>query len=126
MSKENLNFAKFGEEAACEFLKKNSYKILARNYKNKLGEIDIIAQDQETICFVEVKSRHSDKFGLPQEAILGHKQRQLSRVALSFLKENNLLDKKARFDVVSVMHSQENPKLDLIKNAFELEARYVI
>ena len=124
MSKEHLCLGKFGEEAACALLKKNGYKILVRNYKNKLGEIDIIAYDKDTICFIEVKSRHSDKFGLPQEAIFAPKQRKISKVALSFLKENNLFDKKARFDVVSVIYSGEMPRLDLIKNAFELDSGF--
>ena len=121
MSKEHLYLGKSGEEAACSLLKKNGYKILIRNYKNKLGEIDIIAFDKDTLCFIEVKSRQTDKFGLPQEAIFALKQRKISKVALSFLKEKNLFDKKARFDVVSVIFSGEMPRLDLIKNAFEID-----
>ena len=124
MSKEHLYLGESGEEAACALLKKNGYKILVRNYKNKLGEIDIIAYDGDTICFIEVKSRRTDKFGLPQEAIFAPKQRKISRVALSFLKENNLFEKKARFDVVSVIYSAEKPRMDLIKNAFELDSGF--
>ena len=124
MSKEHLYLGKSGEKAACALLKKNGYKILVRNYKNKLGEIDIIAYDKDTLCFIEVKSRQTDKFGLPQEAIFASKQRKISKVALSFLKENNLFDKKARFDVVSVIYSEEKPRLDLIKNAFELDSGF--
>ena len=126
MSKQNLYLGKSGEESAVGFLKKSGYKIVVKNYKTKLGEIDIIAHDKDTIAFIEVKTRRSDRFGLPQEAVLSAKQRQMAKAALVFLKENNLLDKKARFDVVSVMYSQGVPKLDLIKNAFELEERYVI
>ena len=124
MSKEHLYLGESGEEAACALLKKNGYKILVRNYKNRLGEIDIIACDKDTICFIEVKSRHSNKFGFPQEAIFASKQRKISKVALSFLKENNLFDKKARFDVVSVMYSGEKSRSDLIKNAFELDSGF--
>lgn len=124
MSKKHLYLGKSGEESAAAFLKNNGYKIIARNYKNKLGEIDIIARENDTICFIEVKTRGSDRFGLPQEAISGLKQRKISKVALSFLKDNNLLNQKARFDVISVMYAHDSPKLDLIKNAFELEARY--
>ena len=124
MSKQNLYLGKSGEESAVGFLKKNGYKILIKNYKTKLGEIDIIAHDKDTIAFIEVKTRRSDRFGLPQEAVLSTKQRQMAKAALVFLKENNLLDKKARFDVVSVMYSQGVPKLDLIKNAFELDQRF--
>jgi len=126
VSKENLLLGKSGEELAAVLLRENGYKILARNFKTKISEIDIIARDKDTISFVEVKTRHSDKFGLPQEAISRPKQRQISKAALAYLKDNNLLNKKARFDVVSIILSEDGPKIDLIKNAFELEASYVI
>ncbi|MBU3959139.1 MAG: YraN family protein [Candidatus Omnitrophica bacterium] len=125
MPKAHLYLGRAGEEVAISLLKKNDYKILAKNYKTKLGEIDIIAKDKDTFCFIEVKTRNSDRFGLPAEAISDSKQRHIARAALIFLKENNLLDKKARFDVVSVIYSEKyRPRLDLIKNAFELDARY--
>lgn len=124
MSKQHLYFGKSGEEAAVSLLKDNGYKILLKNYKSKLGEIDIIARDKDTVCFVEVKTRHTDRFGLPQEAISRSKQRQISKAALLYLKENNLLDRKARFDVVSVVYSGDVPKLDLLKDAFELDESF--
>jgi len=122
VSRQNLCLGRSGEEAAVVLLKENGYKILARNYKTRLGEIDIVAQDKDTLCFVEVKARLSERFGLPSEAVSRFKQRQISKAALVFLKEKKLLDKKARFDVVSVLYSQEGPKLDIIKNAFELDS----
>lgn len=125
MSKQGLYLGKKGEETAVGLLKDNGYKILLRNYKTKLGEIDIIASDKGTICFIEVKTRQSDRFGLPSEAISSSKQRQISKAALAFLKERNLLDKKARFDVVSILYSKNMPRLDLIKNAFELNNDFV-
>lgn len=115
---------KRGEELAAGLLKENGYKILVRNYKTKLGEIDIVASEKDTICFIEVKARQSDRFGLPSEAISGSKQRQISKAALMFLKEKNLLDKKARFDVISVIYSNDKPQLELIKNAFELSSDF--
>ncbi len=124
MYRQHLVTGKSGEELAVALLKENGYKIIARNYKTKLGEIDIVAQDKDTLCFVEVKTRHSDRYGFPQEAVSGPKQRQISKVALAYLKENSLLDKRARFDVVSIIYSQDNPKLDLIKNAFELAQEF--
>lgn len=120
MANQNLNRGKIGEEIAADLLRKNGYKILTRNYRTKLGEIDIVAYDKGTVCFIEVKSRRSDKFGFPQEAIANHKQRQISKAALMFLKEKNLLGRRARFDVVSVLYSDDTPKLELIKDAFEL------
>ena len=125
MRKQHLATGKAGEELAVALLKDKGYKILARNYKTKLGEIDIIACDKDVYCFIEVKTRHSDKFGLPSEAVSAFKQRQISKAALVFLKENHLLDKKSRFDVVSIIYAQELPKLDLIKNAFELDEKFV-
>lgn len=123
--REHIYLGKSGEETAVNLLKENGYKILARNYRTKLGEVDIVALDKDTLCFIEVKTRHSDRFGLPKEAVSASKQRQISKVALLFLKENNLLDKKARFDVVSVIYSQkQRPRLDLIKDAFELDKSF--
>lgn len=126
MSKQNIYLGKSGEDTALNFLKENGYKILVKNYKTKLGEVDIIAYDKDTLCFIEVKTRGSLRFGSPQEAVSHFKQRQISKVALQFLKRNNLLNKKARFDVVSVIYAEDKPAFDLIKNAFELEERYVI
>ncbi len=124
MHKFNLYLGSCGEQAALNFLKSGGYKILLKDYRSKLGQIDIIARDKDTICFVEVKTRSSDRFGLPQEAISGFKQRQIAKTALSFLKENKLLDKKARFDVVAVTYGGKAPKIELIKDAFELDAKF--
>jgi putative endonuclease len=124
MSKQNLFLGKAGEELAVKLLKNNGYKIIARNHKDALGEIDIIAKDKETICFVEVKTRRTDKFGSPLEAVSFHKQRQISKAALGFLKKMNLLDSSARFDVVSVLYEEEKPRLELFKDAFELSSGY--
>lgn len=124
MSKENLYLGKGGEEAAVNLLKEKGYKILAKNYKTRLGEIDIIASDKDTLCFIEVKTRASLRFGLPQEAISRFKRRQISKAALNFLKQNNLLDKKARFDVVSAIYSGGSFELGLIQNAFELDKNF--
>ncbi|MBI4972359.1 MAG: YraN family protein [Candidatus Omnitrophica bacterium] len=126
MSKENLYLGKSGEEIAAKFLADNGYKILQRNYRSRLGEIDIIAKDKDTLCFVEVKTRISDKQGLPVESIISFKQRRISKAALVFLKEKNLLNEKARFDVVSILYESGRPNIELIKDAFELEERYVI
>ena len=123
MSKESLRLGKTGEDEAVDFLRSCGYKILKRNYKNKLGEIDIIATDKDTVCFVEVKSRTNDRFGLPEEAVNRFKQDQISKVALCYLKENKLFDQSARFDIVSIDRSRD-PSVKIIKNAFELDERY--
>lgn len=113
-----------GEQAAVDFLKKNGCRILARNYKSRLGELDIVALDKNTICFVEVKARASARFGTPQEAVSTQKQKQISKAALCYLKEKNFLDKRARFDVICVEYQQDQPKINLITNAFELDSNY--
>ena len=124
MLKNNLNLGILAEDKAEEFLKANGYKILYRNYRNKLGEVDIIAKDKDVFCFVEVKCRLSDNFGKGFEAVTNKKQCQIAKVALSFLKEKKLLDKSARFDVVSIDGSVSEEKITLIKNAFELSERF--
>ncbi|MDD5156361.1 MAG: YraN family protein [Candidatus Omnitrophica bacterium] len=124
MRRSNLYLGNLGEEAALEFLKASGYKILARNYKSKLGEIDIIAADKDTVCFIEVKARASDRFGLPQEALSGFKQRQISKAALGFLKDKKLLEKRARFDVIALTYQKGSPKIELIKDAFELSPEF--
>jgi putative endonuclease len=122
LSKANLQLGSAGEELACGFLVKNGYAIWKRNHRTKFGEIDIIAKDRDTICFVEVKTRVSQRQGPPSEAVLKFKQRNISRAAVVFLKEKKLLEHKARFDVVSVFcASGSAPRIDLIRNAFDLD-----
>lgn len=120
----NQSIGKTGEDAAAVFLKGKGCRILERNFKCRLGEVDIVACDGETICFVEVKTRSSEDFGLPQEAVSRQKQTQISKTALHYLKTKKLFEKSARFDVVSVLYKGSVPKIDLIKNAFELDSRF--
>ncbi len=103
-----------GEMLACVFLRKNKYKILEKNFKNKVGEIDIIARLKKILVFVEVKNRSSDRFGLPCEAVGTFKQEKIKKVALSYLKAKNLLHQEIRFDVVEVF----NGEINHIVNAF--------
>jgi len=124
VSRQHLDLGRSGEELAVKFLKENNYKILNRNYKTSLGEIDIIALDKDVLCFIEVKTRKQNRFGLPQEAVTSFKQKQISNCALSFLKAKKLLDKKARFDIVAVNCSDKACEVKLIKNAFYLEGRF--
>ncbi len=108
-----------GERLAAKFLKGKGYKIILTDYKTRLGQIDIIAEDKGCICFIEVKSRSSLKCGVGSESVLPRKQGQISKIALFFLKERNLLNARARFDVLSVDFSANVAKFDLIKDAFE-------
>jgi putative endonuclease len=125
VSKEALSFGAQAEDLAADFLRKEGYKILARNYRSRLGEIDIIARDKDTLVFIEVKARHNDRFGEPSEAVARRKQRQISKAALAYLKEQRLFDQRARFDVLSVFCSGAGtPRFDLIKNAFDLDEKF--
>ena len=126
MPGKNLEFGKQAEKSAVIFLKGQGYKIIRCNYKTKFGEIDIIAKDKSVICFVEVKARHSKLFGEPSEAVSATKQRQISKAAICYLKENNLLERQARFDVVSLLYARDLPEVDLFKNAFELNSGFTI
>jgi putative endonuclease len=125
VSKNSQSLGKQGEEAAAAFLRKKGYKLLRRNFRTKMGEVDIIAKDGDVYCFIEVKTRDSLRFGAPVEAVSSFKQRQIAKAALAFLKENNLLDQKARFDVISVTRSPESEsRTEIIQNAFDLDASY--
>jgi len=125
VSKEKFPLGSIAEEEAAKFLKKKGYRIIARNYRNRLGEIDIIAYEGKTLTFIEVKARRNTRFGLPEEAISDSKKRHISKAALVFLKEKGLFNQKARFDVLSITYLQEAPRIRLIKNAFELSSVYL-
>src|SRR3989344_4534989 len=98
-----------GEEYACQLLKKNGYKIIERNYRCKLGEIDIIAEDpapspeqEGTLVFVEVKTRWSRRFGLPAEAVTPRKLYKIKKVGEYYLLSHTEAPKKQRIDVVAI------------------------
>jgi putative endonuclease len=110
-----------GEAAAARFLRRLGYKIVGRQDRHRLGEIDIVAVDGKTVVFVEVKTRSSHDAGHPTEAITPDKQRRLTRVGLSFLKRHGLLEKAARFDVIAVTWEDQKrrPNIEHYRNAFE-------
>lgn len=103
-----------GESQAEKYLKKKKYKILNKNYKTILGEIDIVAKDKKTIVFVEVKKRETYQFGRPSEAVDEHKQQKIRNVALYYLKQFKLFDNPCRFDVIEIVGDEINH----IENAF--------
>lgn len=100
---QHIVLGKKGESKAVYFLKKKGYKILKTNYINKLGEIDIICRDNDEIVFVEVKTRTSERFGLPRESVTEYKQNKIRLIATLYLQSNNILDSKVRFDVIEVI-----------------------
>ncbi|HQP91315.1 MAG TPA: YraN family protein [Candidatus Omnitrophota bacterium] len=125
MNASKLDTGKNGETLAAEFLKKNGYRVIEKNFKNYLGEIDIIAKDKKVICFVEVRTRTAPAETADiLESVGSKKQYRLSRLALSFLKDKNLVDVRSRFDVVSVRLCEGKPEIELIKGAFELNPKF--
>jgi len=102
-----------GERTAAKYLKKQGYKLLAQNYKAKMGEIDIIAKDGGILVFAEVKQRASDDFGAPREAVTKEKQRKIKNTAQLYILKNKYTG-NVRFDVVEVLDKE----ITHIKNAF--------
>ena len=110
-------YGKRSEIIASDYLKKKGYKILEVNYKNKIGEIDVIAKDGDYIVFVEVKSRLSGAFGHPFDAIDERKQQKIHAVASLYLVKNQKYGTNCRFDAISIL-GLENPEITHIIDAF--------
>ncbi len=120
---DNINIGKYGEDLACKYLETKGYKIKERNFRTFLGEIDIISEYKRDIIFVEVKTRRSDKFGYPEEAINYNKQRKIIKNALCYLAKYNLWENNFCFDVilVSISNHKEIKRIRHIRNAFYLD-----
>ena len=109
------------EEAAARFLRSHGHKILARNFSTTAGEVDIIAADGKTICFIEVRSRGSGEFGPPHASVRGAKQNRIRSAAATYLRRKRLGTPLCRFDVVSmVLDPGQKPgwKIEWLRNAF--------
>jgi putative endonuclease len=107
-----------GEDLAAAFLEQLGYRILERNFRFDRGEIDLIAKDGEELVFVEVKARHSESFGLPEESVTLAKEDQMKKVAEGYLWERGVAEQACRFDVVAITYLNEKPQFRLIRNAF--------
>jgi len=111
---------KEGEKVALSFLKKKGYRILDKNFRCKFGEIDIIAEENGQIVFLEVKTRRNLDFGLPQESLNYFKKKRLTRLAQFYLARYHLEGISSRFDVVAVIFKESRiHSIHVIKNAFE-------
>lgn len=120
MTRERLELGKFGETLALKKIKRLGYKRIVRNYRCPLGEVDLIAWDGDTLVFIEIKTRMGRSTDYAKEAVNARKKRQISKVALAYMKSNDYSDAKARFDVVAVCVGRGEPEIEVIKNAFEL------
>ena len=110
-----------GEHEAVNYLLKHGYTIICRNFRvGKMGEIDIIANHAGTLCFIEVKTRSSDRYGTPAQAVSTAKQATITRLAQIYLQRNRIKDVPLRFDVVEIMMSRDGDirNIELIQNAF--------
>lgn len=110
-----------GERVAERYLKRQGQRIVARRLRSRLGELDLVAVEGRTIVFVEVKTRRSDRAGLPTEAVDGHKQRRVCRAALGYLKRHDLNEYPVRFDVIGVLWpaGARQPQIEHVRAAFE-------
>jgi putative endonuclease len=105
------------EEIAAEYLKKRGYKILARNYSSKTGEVDIIARLKNTLVFVEVKARASDAFGGAAAAVTKAKQLRVTKAAISYIKQNRPAFDALMFDIIALTGG----RVEHIQNAFVVQ-----
>ncbi len=108
---------KYGEDLAVAFLKKQGYVILERNFRIRGGEIDIVALDGQVLTYVEVKTRSSHQFGLPEESVTYHKIKFLKRASKFYRASRKNLPEQERIDVLAVDLSAMDPTFNLIKNA---------
>lgn len=111
-----------GEGEAVHYLKANGYRILHRNLRARFGEIDVVARDGAALCFVEIKTRSSTRFGFPEEAVTVPKQRKLLKLAAWYLQSRRPTGHSSlRFDVLSILNGPDSTpvRIRLIKGAFE-------
>ncbi|HEX4348144.1 MAG TPA: YraN family protein [Vicinamibacterales bacterium] len=118
MSRVRVAFGKIGEDLACEELVRRGYEILARRYRQRGGEIDIVARDGLTLVFVEVKSRGGRAFGDGSEAVTPRKQRTIAALALDYMARHKVHECPCRFDVVSVLLENGQTTVEVVRDAF--------
>jgi len=120
LTKQRLALGQKGEDLAVKAVKRLGYKPVARNYRCPLGEMDLIARDGDTLVFIEIKTRKGRSLGYAKEAVDSWKQRQLSKVALAYMKANNCAGARARFDVVAISMEGGQTRTEVVRDAFEL------
>lgn len=110
-----------GESAAEQYLRHKGYRIVARNLRSSVGELDLVAEDGRALVFVEVKARRTDAFGGAIHAVHQRKQEKLIQLAAQYLAHHHITDRPCRFDVV-LLHSAGAvaPQIEHIQNAFEV------
>ncbi len=120
----NRRFGSVGEQLAADYLERNGFTIMDRNFRaGRFGEIDIVAAENEYICFIEVKTRTGSLFGTPAQAVGYTKREKLKKLAWIYLKQGNFGEKNIRFDIVEVTGQRFNEEfrlkdIELIRSAF--------
>jgi putative endonuclease len=114
---EHNELGKQGEEIATTYLLKQGYKILDLNWRAGRNEIDIIARDKDFLVVIEVKSRSSDTFTEPEEAVTREKQQALIRAANAYIYRKNI-NLETRFDIISIIHNKNETRVNHLKDAF--------
>jgi putative endonuclease len=120
MSGARMTLGKSGEDLACRELERRGYAIVARRFRVRSGELDIVARDGAVTVFVEVKTRTGRRFGTAAEAVTAAKQRRIALLAREYLLRHRMSDCPCRFDVVSVHVDAGTPAVEIIRNAFEV------
>jgi putative endonuclease len=120
VTRERLDLGKEGEDLALKEVESLGYQCIARNYRCSLGELDLVARDGETLVFIEIKTRKGKSLDYAKEAVHARKQRQMSKVALAYMKKNKCEDARARFDVVVIHQRGLDKEIEVIRNAFDL------
>src|SRR2546426_1202298 len=118
MRNARIALGKIGEDLACRELERCGYAIVARRYRRRCGELDIVARDGPTLVFVEVKTRDGRWFGGAAEAVTGLKRRRIVQLALEDLMRHRLSECPCRFCVVSIQLEAGRPVLEIHRNAF--------
>lgn len=119
MGNARTRFGEIGEDLAVRELERQGYAVLARRYRRRGGEIDIVARDGPAVVFIEVKARDGQAFGAAAEAVTALKRQRLVATARDFLARHRLHDRPCRFDVVTVQVTGEQPRIELFRNAFD-------
>ncbi len=115
------SFGDRGEEAAAKYLEGRGYFILERQFQARVGEIDIIAEADGILIFIEVKTRHSTRFGEPAQAVGYKKQQRIFRTAFLYVQQHGLEDRTCRFDVIEILVTGDSHTICHYKNAFEFD-----
>ena len=108
------------EDLALRYLEARGLTLVARNFRCRTGELDLIMRDREQLVFVEVRRRRHSRYGTPAESVTRTKQQRLLRAAAFYLQRQRLLDAPCRFDVVAILQAEDEPRMEWIRDAFQL------